>query len=662
MWHVTNSSYASIDRGIGGIDANGSISVYPSQTTTYTLTANGLNGSTIRCSATVTVAPVVVPPPPSTPKPVCTLSASPTTIGQGQTTLLRWTTGNATSVTLTPGLGAYPGVGETVVQPSQTTTYVLTASGAGGTVTCVTTVVVTGQPPVIPQAPVCSLTIVPTTISQGSAATLNWSSSNVSSASINQGIGAVSTYGGRVVAPGQTTTYTMTAVGTNGTVITCSTTLVVVTVPPPSQNPPTCTLSISPSGIRSGDSTTLTWNSTNATSFVIDQGVGSVSTSGSRTVFPGSSRTYVGTAYGPGGTATCSANVSINTSTAGPSCTLEVSPSRIDEGDDARLSWSSDRVYRVRIDQGIGEVSTNGSRRVSPGNGSRTYEGTFYGDNGDVIHCSATLRVRTTSGGGVVLDSLPLVSAQPLSYVSLSELPYTGLDLGPVGTALYWLMLILWSLALAYVFMGGLVPFALRAVGLAEPHHAAPVVHAPVHAPEVQATPVVATVHAPAPSKYEGFKVVAAAGPLTIDDIVNGLAREQDDSHLLPALPQSRTAPRAHLETSPTAMPTSVPAFLGALLAGEKETVFGMLRSITQAGEDAQAFLTHAVFALDDAYRGKTEGSPVHADVAKVCENCEPNVLERLIENLGTAVDSTYSTGTTAVKLAVTRALATIEG
>jgi hypothetical protein len=34
---------------------------------------------------------------------------------------------------------------------------------------------------------------------------------------------------------------------------------------------------------------------------------------------------------------------------------------------------------------------------------------------------------------------------QPNAYVYLNQIPYTGLDLGPVGTVIYWLALILWS-------------------------------------------------------------------------------------------------------------------------------------------------------------------------------------------------------------------------
>lgn len=40
---------------------------------------------------------------------------------------------------------------------------------------------------------------------------------------------------------------------------------------------------------------------------------------------------------------------------------------------------------------------------------------------------------------------------RPAPYVSLSAVPYTGLDLGPVGTAMYWGFLVLWCLGAAYL-------------------------------------------------------------------------------------------------------------------------------------------------------------------------------------------------------------------
>ena len=62
------------------------------------------------------------------------------------------------------------------------------------------------------------LSASPTSISAGGSATLTWSTSNATSASIDNGIGAVSPVSGSwmTVSPGVTTTYTLSASGTGG--------------------------------------------------------------------------------------------------------------------------------------------------------------------------------------------------------------------------------------------------------------------------------------------------------------------------------------------------------------------------------------------------------------------------------------------------------------
>lgn len=83
----------------------------------------------------------------------------------------------------------------------------------------------------------------------------------------------------------------------------------------PVQPPPTCTMTISPSTIFAGSSATIAWStSAGATSFSIDNGVGSVTpvSAGSVTVHPSVSSTYTGTVSGPGGTSACNpASVSL---------------------------------------------------------------------------------------------------------------------------------------------------------------------------------------------------------------------------------------------------------------------------------------------------------------------------------------------------------------
>ena len=82
------------------------------------------------------------------------------------------------------------------------------------------------------------------------------------------------------------------------------------TPPPPPPAAPTASLSATPSAIEKGQSTTLTWQTGNATNVNID-GVGQVDANGSTQVTPTDSTTYRLTAKGPGGTQDASARVTV---------------------------------------------------------------------------------------------------------------------------------------------------------------------------------------------------------------------------------------------------------------------------------------------------------------------------------------------------------------
>jgi peptidoglycan-associated lipoprotein len=75
---------------------------------------------------------------------------------------------------------------------------------------------------------------------------------------------------------------------------------------------PTVTLSASPATINRGDSSTLSWTSTNATQLTIAPGVGTVNAEGSTAVTPSDSTTYTVTASGPGGSANATARVDVS--------------------------------------------------------------------------------------------------------------------------------------------------------------------------------------------------------------------------------------------------------------------------------------------------------------------------------------------------------------
>ena len=319
------------------------------------------------------------------PAPTCAMNAAPTTINAGQSSTLSWTSTNATSASINQGIGSVAVNGSRSVSPSSTTTYTGTFTGPGGSVTCTRTITVV---PVTPR-PTCAMNAAPTTINAGQSSTLSWTSTNATSASINQGIGSVAVNGSRSVSPSSTTTYTGTFTGPGGSV-TCTRTITVV----PRPDAPTCDMSADPTSINAGQSSTLRWSSTNATSASIDQGVGAVRVNGSRTVSPARTTTYTGTFTGAGGTVTCHATVTVIPRPDAPTCTMNAAPANITAGGSSTLTWSSTNTTSASINQGIGAVAVNGSRSVSPST-STTYTGTFTGAGGTVT-CSATVTVGTT--------------------------------------------------------------------------------------------------------------------------------------------------------------------------------------------------------------------------------------------------------------------------
>ena len=67
-WSVANATDSTIDNGIGTVAANGTRQVFPTNTTTYTLTASSAGGNDTR-SVTVEVTAPPAPPPPPPPAP-----------------------------------------------------------------------------------------------------------------------------------------------------------------------------------------------------------------------------------------------------------------------------------------------------------------------------------------------------------------------------------------------------------------------------------------------------------------------------------------------------------------------------------------------------------------------------------------------------------------
>ena len=154
-------------------------------------------------------------------------------------------------------------------------------------------------------SPSITYSINPSSIIQGQTATLNWSVSNSTSQSFDQGIGSVASSGSRnVTGVMNTTTYTLSATYYSYTSSSRSLTLTVY-------EPVVADISSSPTAIISGSSTTLQWTVTGSTSgnAIIDQGIGAVPFSANLSVSPTTTTTYTISASGPGGSDTDSTTV-----------------------------------------------------------------------------------------------------------------------------------------------------------------------------------------------------------------------------------------------------------------------------------------------------------------------------------------------------------------
>jgi hypothetical protein len=224
-------------------------------------------------------------------------TASPMTIAPGQQSTLSWSTTGATAISISGVSGTLPVNGSTTVQPTTTTTYTLTATGASGA-TVSSPVTVTVAAPTAPQ--VVTFNATPPTINPGQSSQLCWQVTNGTTINISGGVGNnLAANSCTSVSPATTTTYTLTATSSGGSVQAAVTVTVgSVQILQFSANP-----EFSP---IQGGAVTLTWQTSNATSVSLVGGDMQSSPSGlpvngSYTVNPNDNATYTLIAYGPGG-------------------------------------------------------------------------------------------------------------------------------------------------------------------------------------------------------------------------------------------------------------------------------------------------------------------------------------------------------------------------
>jgi hypothetical protein len=135
--------------------------------------------------------------------------------------------------------------------------------------------------------------------------------------------------------------------------------------------PVTGSFSASAGNINCGESSNLTWQTTESVDTNISGGVGTVAPSGSQPVSPHATTTYDFTSTGPGGTVKGSSTVNVNTKvdasiSANPSDVKYVKMGdKVVTSDPTTLTWKTANADSVSVDP-IGKVDPSGSQTVKP--------------------------------------------------------------------------------------------------------------------------------------------------------------------------------------------------------------------------------------------------------------------------------------------------------
>jgi len=245
--------------------------------------------------------------------------------------------------------------------------------------------------------PTVSFAASPATIAVGASAKLTWISANAASATISSGIGSVALSGSTTVTPTQTTTYTITVTASGAGTATAQAT---VTVTP--LGAPTVTLSVNPTSVVAGQSSTLSVAATNSNKVVITNNLDSnnyllPASDGTQSVSPTVTTIYTATATGANNqTASATATVTV-TPLAAPTVTMSANPTSIVAGQSSTLTVVATNATKVVIADNLDSTNyslstTGGTLSVSP-TATTIYTATATGTNNQGVTATATITV-----------------------------------------------------------------------------------------------------------------------------------------------------------------------------------------------------------------------------------------------------------------------------
>jgi hypothetical protein len=241
--------------------------------------------------------------------------------------------------------------------------------------------------------PTATLTLDKAAVNSGEQATLTWTSTNATSCAASGGwTGSLATSGSQSTgALTAATDFTVTCAGNGGTSAPVTTTVHMI---------PTATLTADPTQVAPGTTSTLTWNSTNASSCTASGGwTGTLPTSGSQaTSALNADAVFSLTCSGDGGNSQAvTAGVSIVTA---PTATLTANPTVVAPGGTSVLTWKSINTTTCTASGGwTGTLAVTGTQDTGALSADKTYTLVCTGTAGMSPAATATVSVSNTVMG-----------------------------------------------------------------------------------------------------------------------------------------------------------------------------------------------------------------------------------------------------------------------
>lgn len=516
-WETRNAASIEITYGDGQtVDVAGlnpsagqtDVSIATGGTYTFTLTVTGQEGAeTPQVTATAEVT-VDDPPPPA----IVAFGASPAAVPAGDAATLSWEVTGADTLALADAAGNAVDVsglpvdaGSVDVSPTADTTYVLTATGRGGTETAEVTVTV------LPLPTVDSFEADQALYTAGDDAVLSWATTDATSVAIVDDAGTPVVEGGDptgtvTVNPAVTTTYTLTATGDGGAT-TADLTVSVV--------PAVLDFVVAPTEVRAGDTVTLTWATEGSKSVEITGPDGFLLEAAPDAIAAGETTTVVSTAgdftlTATSGSLSDAMTIPVTVTDAPRVRTLTVDPDALTVGETVQVAWTVDGIDlangtdTVALTLGGQPVDLSAVADPSTGPVSLTLE-----EPGDAV---LTLTA-TNASGSHALTATAHVYAAPV-VDSFEALP-TRVSSGAI-TRLSWATTNAATIRITKdgadlpsidpAQVSGLTSDALAADATYVLHAANPVGY------EVASAPLTVTVGAPVVASFEATPAVVAAG------------------------------------------------------------------------------------------------------------------------------------------------------